>query len=149
RVLYTPDDDTINGQINGANPGWLSLTFEDGSTMLLGHVFNVQHPETWEWNVVINPYFVGREITFEANATDPGSDDLMFAWSWGDGEPDENSTYYNDGMGPDPYPSPDINPAEVLEVRKHTYTSSGTYAFKLIVEDDDGGIGTVRFELTF
>ncbi len=143
KVLYTPEDDPINGQMNGANPAWIILTFEDGSETELKHTFNVKHPETWEWEVVINPYTVGHEITFEATATDPGSDDLTFAWSWGDGAPDIIRTYYNDPSGlPDPSPSPwGTYPFHVTDWSKHTYSASGSYTVTVIVVDDDGGIG--------
>ncbi len=149
RVIYTPLDDPISGTINGANPAWVFLTFDDGSVVRLKHTFNVQHPLTWKWSEVINPFFVGHEITFEANATDPGSDDLTLTWSWGDGTFDESSMYYNDGVGPDPYPSPDVNPMKIAEVRRHTYSKSGTYTFTLAVEDDDGGIGIKLLKLIF
>ena len=149
RVLYTPDDDPINGQINGANPGWIILTFEDGSNATLNHTFNVMHPETWEWNVRINQHFVGHEITFEAKATDPGSDDLQFIWAWGDGTPDDDAKYYNDGTGPDPYPSPDVNPITATDVQKHTYMTVRTYTMLLTVEDDDGGAVTTTLDLNF
>ncbi len=38
-------------------------------------------------------------------ATDPGSDDITFTWDWGDGTSATAKTYFNDGAGPDPYPS--------------------------------------------
>ncbi len=147
-VLYTPEDDPINGQMNGANPVWLTLTFEDGSEIRLKHTFNVQHPETWEWNVHINPYMVGHEITFEAAATDPGSDDLTFTWNWGDGSPDNETICFNDGVGPDPYPSPGgTYPFSATDVQKHTFTASGVYTVTLTVEDDDGGVGIVILDI--
>jgi len=141
RVLYTPLDDPISGTINGANPVWIILTFENGSTERLKHTFNVQHSDTWEWNVEINPFLVGHEITFETTATDPGSDDLTFKWNWGDGSPGNETTYFNDGVGPDPYPSPGrAHPITVTDVQKHTYETRGTYTVTLTVTDDDGGV---------
>ncbi len=148
-VLYTPDDDPVNGQPNGADPAWIILTFEDGTNATLNHTFNVRHPETWEWNADINPHFVGHEITFEASASDPGSDDLSFVWDWGDGTPAGITTYYNDGTAPDPYPSPDVNPITASDVQKHAYMAAGAYTLILTVEDDDGGATTTSFDLTF
>jgi PKD repeat protein len=140
-VYYTPDDDPINGQRNGANPCWIKIGFEDGSYEILKHTFNVMHPETWEWNIGMNHYFVGHKITFKAEATDPGSDDLTFEWTWGDGSPIVGTTYYNDGLGPDPYPSPwGTYPCGATEMREHTYTTAGNYNATLTVTDDDGGI---------
>ncbi len=141
KVVYTPEDDPVNGQPNGANPVWLKLAFEDSSKERLKHTFNVQHPETWVWNVEINPYLVGKEITFEATATDPGSDDLTFTWNWGDGSPDNGATYFNDGVGPDPYPSPEgTYPFTATDMQKHTFKSKGEHIVTLTVEDDDGGV---------
>ena len=49
--------------------------------------------------------FVGAGVdvpqTHDVSATDAGSDDLTFTWSFG-----SSTTYYNDGVGPDPFPSP-------------------------------------------
>ena len=139
-VYYTPEDDPVNGQPNGANPCWLNITFEDGSYELLKHTFNVQHPETWEWHVGINKFLVGHRIAFEATVTDPGSDDLTFSWDWGDGMPCEVITYYNDGIAPDPYPSPLGNyPCSAYDSREHVYTTAGNYLAILTIKDDDGG----------
>ena len=48
----------------------------------------------------------GSLTSIISTATDSGSDDLTFTWDWGDGTPTESTTYYNDGVGSDPYPSP-------------------------------------------
>jgi PKD repeat protein len=147
-LIYTPDDDPINGQKNGATPAWLILSFEDGGEKWIKHTFNVRHPDTWEWNVRVNPYFLGHAITFEGTATDPGSDDLTFRWEWDDGTPDNVTIYYNDGANPDPYPSPSgTYPITILDVAKHTYLVSGDYTVQLTVTDDDGGTEFVELIL--
>jgi hypothetical protein len=138
KVIYTPDDDPVNGQPNGANPAWIILTFEDGTEERIHHTFNVKHPETWEWDVELNKLLVGHEVTFEASGLDPGSDDLGFEWSvltftnWhnNDGTTGTSST--------DPYPSPDgIFPFEAADVVKCAFPGSGTIL--LTLWDDDGG----------
>lgn len=147
KVLYTPNDDPVNGQMNGANPVWVVLTFEDGSNTTLRHVFNVMQPEGWEWGLELQPHFIGHEITFEAMVEDPGSDDLTLIWNWSDGSPDSEGAHYNNGISPDPYPSPEVSPITVTESRKHTFLSSGMFMIALSVEDDDGGAVEQLLEL--
>jgi len=146
-LYYTPDDDPVNGQPNGANPAWVIVTLPDGSEVRFHHTFNVRHEDTWTWTLDdIRPYLVGQEITFNATASDIGSDDLTFTWSWGDGTPDTATTHYNDGVGPDPYPSPEVNPITATNLVTHVFATSGTYTATLTVTDDDGG--TVSTSLT-
>ena len=141
-MVYTPDDDPVNGQPNGANPAWIILTFEDDSEEWIHHTFNVKHPETWEWDVVLNQHLVGHELTFEASASDLGSDDLGFHWS------SPPTIWYNNdgstGTSPtDPYPSPEgIYPFLASDIAKHAFTAVGDYAITLTVADDDGGVDT-------
>jgi hypothetical protein len=140
-LYYTPNDDPVNGQVNGANPVWVIITFPDGSEVRLHHTFNVQHPSTYVWTVTdLRPFLVGKTITFSATAHDVGSDDLTFTWSFGDGSPDSSAVYYNNGIGPDPYPSPEVNPITVTDTAAHVYSAAGVFVATLIVMDDDGGI---------
>ncbi len=140
KVVYTPFDDVINGQINGADPVWVTLTFANGDEFTYDHTFNYNHPEGWTYITRINEFFVGHEMTFKGTANDPGSDDLMFTWEWGDGSPSEGSTYYNDGVGPDPTKSPDGTfPFVVTDTKLHTYWAPMDHTLKLTVQDDDGG----------
>ncbi len=67
RIIYTPWDDPINGKIWGDNPVWLTLYFQDGSSVRLFHNFNVRHNETWIWTIDdFLPYLKGVPITYEA-----------------------------------------------------------------------------------
>jgi hypothetical protein len=83
-------------------------------------------------------------MTFESEAFDVGSDDLEFTWEWDDGTSDAQNIYYNDGVGPDPYPSTEgIYPFLAADEAKHTFTISGTYDVVLTVTDDDSGASSV------
>lgn len=80
----------------------------------------------------------GELLMFEVQVTDPGSDDILVDWSWGDGT--TNSTvWYNSGGAPDPYPSPHVNPVDISLSESHAYGHAGTYAVQVTVSDDDGG----------
>ncbi|UCD92232.1 MAG: DUF11 domain-containing protein, partial [Methanobacteriota archaeon] len=66
-IEYTPLDDAINGQIWGADPAWLILTFEDGKSKRLKHTFNVRHEHTWLWVIDdFTPFLKGAPVTYEA-----------------------------------------------------------------------------------
>lgn len=143
-VLYTPFDDAINGQINGADPAWVTLKFLNEEEHTYDNTFNYNKPEEWAWTTPISQFFVGNVLSFESTATDVGSDDLRYTWDWGDGSPYEGDMFYNDGTGPDPVKSPDGNfPFTVGEYRTHVYWTPVNHVLTLTVQDDDGGITQV------
>ncbi len=73
--------------------------------------------------------------THAATATDPGSDDLEFIWNFG-----VQSMYFNDGIGPDPYPSPwGTYPFTVTDSAEVTFTTPGMHLIEVTTVDDDGG----------
>jgi hypothetical protein len=146
-VHYTPMDDPINGKEWGSTPVWVILGFKDGTEVWLDHTFNVRHPNTWTWEIRdISSFFIGKNITFGATASDVGSDDLMFTWDWGDGTT-STSTYFNDGVGPDPFPSPDVNPITVTDTQMHAFPLPKLYTVTITVTDDDGGSASHSFTL--
>jgi hypothetical protein len=148
KVDYLPNDPRINGNVWGGNPIWIIMTFEDGSESRLHHTFNVRksywNSDHWNhidpWEVELSPLLEGHNLTLEAQATDIGSDDLTFTWNFGNITTAGPTTYYNNGLSPDLYPSPDINPMEATDICKHLYTTSGSFTISLTVEDDDGAI---------
>jgi outer membrane protein assembly factor BamB len=82
---------------------------------------------------------LGTPANFTTSVSDPGSDDLTVVWEWGDGSSDSISIYYNDGVSPDPYPSPEVNPMDLLDSVYHTYYNRGNYTITITVFDDDNG----------
>ncbi len=76
-----------------------------------------------------------------------GSDDLTIAWDFGDGTAG-SATYYNDGLGPDQFPSPEMNPITARGVAEHGYLAAGAYSVSLVVTDDDGGTISMTFIMT-
>ena len=136
-VRYTPGDDPINGQPNGANPCWIVLEFDDDDEVRLHHTFNIQHPETYIWEVDLTRAILLHGITFEATAYDPGADDLTFIWDFGDGitignfYPNQNQTF----------------PVEITEIITHAFPGDGRYTVTLNVKDDDGGVGAAIVDI--
>jgi PKD repeat protein len=136
-VRYTPEDDPINGQPNGANPCWIILNFSDGEELWIHHTFNVQRPETYIWEVDLTAAILMHGLKFEATAFDPGADDLTFHWDFGDGtsatsfHPNANGTY----------------PVEITNTVTHAFSGSGVYIVTLTVEDDDGGVGVAKITI--
>jgi hypothetical protein len=137
-VRYTPEDDPINGQPNGANPCWIILRFNDGQELWLHHTFNVQHPKTYTWEVDLTAALLSHGLTFQATAYDPGADDLTFHWDFGDGTivtniyPNPNGTY----------------PVIIVDTVTHAFPGSGTFTITVTVEDDDSGTAQVSYVLT-
>ena len=147
RVVYTPEDDPVNGQPNGANPVWVIFTTPDGEVRL-HHTFNVRHEDTWVWTLDdVAPQLIGLGLRLTAGASDVGSDDLTFTVDWGDGTT-ASSTTYNDGVGPDPDPSPSVNPITATASFAVAYAGAGTYTITVTVADDDGGSTTTTLVVT-
>jgi len=146
-AYYSPTDDPINGQPNGANPAWINFNWENGNETRLHHIFNVKHNDTWIWRVEnINLYAVNQIIHFNAVATDKGSDDLTFKWAFGDGRT-HTSVTYNSGVSSDPYPSPEVNPLLASSEVVLSYCAADIYRIALMVLDDDGGSVIRSFDL--
>ncbi len=148
QVVYTPLDDPINGQVWGANPVWVLLGLENGTVLSIHHTFNVHHPDAWVWDVDdVEGLFLGRGFALAADITDPGSDDIVVTWDWGDGAIDVH-TYLSNGVSPDPFPSPELAPVALTDLGLHAYAAAGTYTVTLTVTDDDGGSSVLVFAVT-
>lgn len=77
----------------------------------------------------------GGVVAWSADGTDPGSDDLTFTWSTG-----EANTYFNNGVGPDPFPSPGGTfPFAASDQANAAYAAPGVELLAVTLTDDDGG----------
>jgi hypothetical protein len=139
-VTFTPEDPPNVG----ANPTWVYIRFPNGSIQKIHHTFNVQQSkkrdsEHWNhiepWEVDINSNLTGWEFEVDYHVTDPGSDDETLTFTYG--SQNEITTHLNAPPNPDPYPSPEVNPRDILRTKNLIYEGPGTLTVK--VEDDDGG----------
>lgn len=80
----------------------------------------------------------GETAALTAEGSDPGSDDLVFTWSFG-----ASNTYYNDGFAPDPAKSPDGDyPFEADDSVDGDVGGVGFVLVEATVTDDDGGFAS-------
>jgi hypothetical protein len=83
-------------------------------------------------------YFVGQigvPQSHTASAQDAGSDDLTFTWGFGPA-----TTYFNDGIAADPFPSPlGVFPFFAADDAEIDFVLPGVYVIDVTVTDDDGG----------
>jgi hypothetical protein len=144
-VTYTPEDPPNIG----ANPVWIYLKSDNGSIIEIHHTFNVQqsmkrdsdhwnHVEPWE--VDLSAHFIGLPFEITSHVTDPGSDDEILTYRYG--SQIVNVTFLNNPPNLDPYPSPEVNPVDIMDTTTLVYEGPGTVI--LVVKDDDNvrlGIG--------
>ncbi|WP_404387451.1 PKD domain-containing protein [Humibacillus xanthopallidus] len=81
----------------------------------------------------------GQALGVSADATDPGSDDLTFTWDLPD-----VTTFYNDGVGPEPLEPPTPTPFGTFPFAASDgavalFAAPGVETVGLVVSDDDGG----------
>jgi Tol biopolymer transport system component len=76
----------------------------------------------------------GERTTFTIDVEDPGSDDLIIRWSFGD-----EVTYFNDGDEADPFPSPwGTYPFQVTHTASVVFDKPGMRNVRVDIYDDDG-----------
>jgi len=147
-VTYIPKDPPNIG----GNPVWIYIKSMDGSINKIHHTFNVQqskkrdsdhwnHVEPWE--VDLKAHFIGLPFEITSHITDPGSDDETLTFTYGSQV--VTITYLNNPPNPDPYPSPEVKPVDIIDTTTLVYEGPGTLS--LFVEDDDGGTGSATIDL--
>jgi len=128
-INYTPEDDPINGQDNGANPCWVLLNFSNGRLKKIHHTFNVQHPETYNWSVNLSAPFYRNGLIFTAQIYDNGPDNITLYWYF---DNNTNITSY--------YPNPNkIYPVIIRESQSHIFPTNGNFTITLVAMDNYGG----------
>jgi PKD repeat protein len=144
-VTYTPEDPPNIG----ANPVWIYIKSQNGSIKKIHHTFNVQQSkkrdsEHWNhvepWEVDLGGHFVGLPLEVVSHITDPGSDDEILTYTYG--SQSVTVTHLNNPPNPDLYPSPEVNPVDLMETITLVYEGPGTVT--LVVRDDDNirlGVG--------
>lgn len=137
-VRYTPEDDPINGQPNGATPCWIILNFSGEEEVRIHHTFNVRHPNTYVWEVELTPVMLLHGLKFEGLARDEGADTLTLYWDFGDASGAAHQYHNIDGTFP----------VEIREVVTHLYASSGVFTITFTAVDDDGGVGKSSLSVT-
>ena len=85
----------------------------------------------------------GEPTIFTIDVEDPGSDDLMIRWSFGD-----EVTYFNQGNEADPFPSPwGTYPFYVTHTASVVFDKPGMRNVKVDIYDDDGGKVSKYFQV--
>jgi hypothetical protein len=152
-VTFTPEDPPNVG----ANPVWIYLKSPNGTINQVHHTFNVQqskkrNSEHWNhvepWEVELNLHFIGLGFEITSHVTDPGSDDETLTYTYG--SQIVTVDYLNNPPNPDPFPSPEVNPRDIIDTSILVYEGPGTIT--LVVKDDDNirlgiGQGTGSFDI--
>ncbi|WP_162907711.1 S8 family peptidase [Allorhizocola rhizosphaerae] len=84
------------------------------------------------------------ELALSGRVTDPGSDDLIITWDFGDGgaSPDKSTTSLVNPPNPDPPLSPSVQPRDVTDNATVEYRKACVYEVTFAARDDDGGTGS-------
>jgi len=147
-ITYIPE----GPQNIGANPVWICIKLHNGSIKKIHHTFNIQQSmkrdsEHWNhvepWKVDLNTHFIGLPFKVVSHVIDLGSDDETLTYTYG--SQILTVKYLNNPPNSDPYPSPEYQPRNIMDVVTLIYEGSGSII--LSVEDDDGGESITNFDI--
>lgn len=148
-VLYTPLDDRVNGQTNGASPAWLVATLANGSSFRWFHNFNVQHAASWNWSLGdLRGSLFHEGMTLQAHLYDPGADTLTAHWDFGDGT-NLTQVFANgpSGDAPEAVVGGDA-PMDLVATVAHEFAAGKTFTVTLTLTDADGASTTATLVVT-
>ncbi|BAZ46381.1 DNA/RNA non-specific endonuclease [Chondrocystis sp. NIES-4102] len=115
---------------NGEYDASLTITDDEGAGTTIGFKVIVNNVAPTITEIVgNNSVDEGSLTTFLAVTTDPGSDELIYTWNFGDGS--------ELLVSPDP-----------LTPIPHIYQDNGNYTVDVMVTDDDGATDSQTFEIT-
>jgi beta propeller repeat protein/parallel beta-helix repeat protein len=119
-------------KLSGATPVWLII---DGKKTRIT-TFNTKKNDPSSYNqsydFPLEGLFtvIGKEITFKAEAADPGTDNITFKWDFNNTQEPVSHIYISDGIN------------TVIDTATTTFSNKGIYIITLAVLGDDGTIQT-------
>jgi hypothetical protein len=94
--------------------------------------------------VDLNAHFIGLAFEITSHIIDPGSDDETLTFTYGSQV--KTVTYLNNPPNPDPYPSPEVNPLDIMDTTTLIYEGLGILTIQ--TEDDDGGFCMATLDIS-
>lgn len=137
QVVYSPDDDPVNGQPAGGDTCRITIEFDNGAVRWFERPFLVSHPEDWVWTLNLKefmflpnsqPYGWTRggnpTMHFEYEVFDQGRDSETITWDFGE-------SLLIQTFGASSFPT------EITSTLQ--YTPIDLQNITVTVRDDDGG----------
>ena len=85
----------------------------------------------------------GMPIDFTGYTNNPGNEDLVLRWDWGDGSPVNEIMYLANSPNSDILQSLSVQPRDVMDPQTHTFALPNLYTIRFWAEDSDRGVSPV------
>ncbi|MHC4750642.1 MAG: PKD domain-containing protein [Planctomycetota bacterium] len=121
---------------------WLGHTFEETKNKVKFDLTSNNVDPAISFEIPSMSVMVGEPVDIKFTLSDLGSDDLTYKYDFADGSaPVLVGPFYNDGSGPDPYPSALYGRAPFTRSQTitHTFLTVGEQLMNVSLWDDDGG----------
>jgi PKD repeat protein len=132
-VLFTPENDPINGQYHGSTPVKIILDFPNGHSEKFEYTFVVDASpiiREYLWEQSLDPFLNGFPVNLLINYYDPGNDDLTIIIINQNNDTQNISTYT--------LPSPEFGPNKGLKWLVHQTSQNSTGYITLEIADEHG-----------